>query len=593
MLSSLATLWSAYSAFSWGKFSLFDYGVNINTGWNLAHGNGFKVLENSSYLQTHLSFSLLLPALFFHFSEHPFILSAFQWLCSVAGAVLFFVAGKSLKLATLPVLAVIFYFVCFPFTQQVLLSEYHGVSLYFLLVPGLYLGLIRGKAWAWLPLVLILGTREDAFVFLLPLLLYFFLRHRSRMALAMLIVSLLYGFFALFVLYPHINGVSLMQRRSNELSAANILQLDGDSLSRRLRALGWTYIPVLPFFFFGRRIIPLLAIPSLALLSALLSGFARQQGLTIHYPAAVTVCMTVALFETLRSLPDLHITKRMSWVSFMRMSILLLLVVIFHLRGGFFWGGAFNRYPYKNPGPISKAVLAALANTPPQGLLLTNQHLAAFAAAREDLTVWSRWEKEGLEPMLILESMDHNTLERLAPFLPELRQGSWGVLHYDGTYFVLGKGASTERNATFLESLRYLHTEFRLARSRTHHGETVWDPRFGLCRYWSGNGSRGLANLAYGLQIELPAGEHEILLEYHVRAPLKTVKGTWGRLEILDADSRSLLLQQEIPHIASPVDELSTMRVSFSLKKASKVEAILTGSDAELWLTRIAFLPSS
>jgi hypothetical protein len=37
----------------------------------------------------------------------------------------------------------------------------------------------------------------------------------------------------------------------------------------------------------------------------------------------------------------------------------------------------------------------------------------------------------------------------------------------------------------------------------------------------------------------------------------------------------------------------TTLEVSFSLKQPARVEVILTGSDAELWLTRVVFLPAN
>ena len=63
-------IYGAWCAFTWGKFTLFDYGVYTNMIWNSAHGAPFKVLIDRSYLGTHLSFSLAILGVFFWIFDH-------------------------------------------------------------------------------------------------------------------------------------------------------------------------------------------------------------------------------------------------------------------------------------------------------------------------------------------------------------------------------------------------------------------------------------------------------------------------------------------------------------------------------------------
>ena len=78
--AAAALLYSAYCAFSWGKFPLYDYVIYTNMLWNSGHGRLFRMLVDQSYLRVHLSFTLALIGPLFRIWDHPFLPALVQWL---------------------------------------------------------------------------------------------------------------------------------------------------------------------------------------------------------------------------------------------------------------------------------------------------------------------------------------------------------------------------------------------------------------------------------------------------------------------------------------------------------------------------------
>ena len=256
ILVAARILYGAYCGFTSGEFAFFDYGVYTNTAWNLGHGNGFTFLVDKSYLTTHLSFSLMLLGPLFHIWDHPFLLALAQWLMLIGGAILIWRAASRAGVAQARIAALLFLFVAHPFTQQVLLCSFHGVGFYYWLLPWFYYTLAYRRRWCWMPWILLLGLREDAFITLLPLLLYFAIRDRWRAGYVMAVLSLLYGISAIFILYPAINGISLFERRGTEIAGLDGLVKGSNALAARLRSLWWIFLPLVPLA--GRRLYPVL-----------------------------------------------------------------------------------------------------------------------------------------------------------------------------------------------------------------------------------------------------------------------------------------------------------------------------------------------
>ena len=217
-LISLHLLYSAWCALTWSKFTLFAYGIYTNMIWNSGHADWFRVLVDDSYLCTHPSFSLALLGGLFYLWDNPFLLSLVQWIMMVSGAlVLVWVLNKS-KSPLWAAAGVIVFLAGYKYTQGLLLSEFHTVGAYMLLLPWLYYTCIYAKRMSWIPLLLILGVREDAFLFVSPMLLYFAIRERWKGGYILFSVALCYGILAITLLYPAINGYSLLARRSGDMS---------------------------------------------------------------------------------------------------------------------------------------------------------------------------------------------------------------------------------------------------------------------------------------------------------------------------------------------------------------------------------------
>jgi len=137
-LLALGLLWSGFCAFTWRKFGLFDYGVYTNMIWNSGHGQLFRCLLDRTYLATHLSFSLALLGPLFYLWDHPFMLWVAQWLMLISGALILLRGALRAHVPAFLAWAIVLFLFGYHLNQQVLLSEFHGVSAYLLLVPWLY-----------------------------------------------------------------------------------------------------------------------------------------------------------------------------------------------------------------------------------------------------------------------------------------------------------------------------------------------------------------------------------------------------------------------------------------------------------------------
>ncbi|MDD5708173.1 MAG: DUF2079 domain-containing protein [Kiritimatiellae bacterium] len=219
-LAVLCEIAGVFSAMTWQKLGT-DHGRYTTMIWNCAHGAPFRYEVDRSYLATHLSFSLALIGPLFRVWDHPFLLCLVQCLLLAGGAAVLWHAGRRAGLPPLWLAALACFYVAYPMAQSVVLVEFHGVGLYLLTVPWLYAALAGPKpGHAWVPLALTLGAREDAFLVVLPMLIYFAVRTRRPMAITQTVAALAYGLAALFWIYPAINGASLFAVRSGWIPGA-------------------------------------------------------------------------------------------------------------------------------------------------------------------------------------------------------------------------------------------------------------------------------------------------------------------------------------------------------------------------------------
>ena len=294
-LTACGLLHAAVCAFSWQNFHFLDYGGYTNMLWNTAHARPFLVLVDRSYLEAHLSFTLALLAPLYRAWDHPLLLVAVQWLLIVGGTAWVVRTALQHGLSRLTVAVTAVFMLGYPFAQGTMLSEFHGTSLLFLLLPWLYDRLTRQPASAWLPLLLLLGVREDSFLVVLPILVLFAFKQRSLLVWLFAAGALVYGVTAIFFIYPAINGMSLLDFRANWLPTL----AGGDGIGwtigarERLPALAWTLLPLLPALWRDWK--TALAFVALPLGIAMLSTSSYQHALRVHYATPVLVCIVLAL----------------------------------------------------------------------------------------------------------------------------------------------------------------------------------------------------------------------------------------------------------------------------------------------------------
>jgi len=444
-------LHAAWCAFTWRNFHFLDYGGYTNMIWNTGHGAPFRVLMDRSYLEMHLSFTLVLLGPLFRIWDHPFLLALVQWLMLLTGAIILAVTAfrAGLRWETVPAVAV--FFVGYPFTQSTMLAEFHGVSFYFLLVPWLYAALRSGSGGAWIPLCLLLGVREDAFLAAVPITGYFAIKQKSTPSAIMAGLSLIYGLAAVFVLFPLINGVSLLEFRSGWIpgTSRSLLPEGVSTLWPRFRSLALVVLPCAPFLL-RRGWVPVVSLAGVPLLAALCGTAPHQHGLKLHYPAAVMACLGVAIVEACSVRESRRergaLRAALPWQAL----YLIFVTIIMHLRLGFLPGGGQRTRVYAGVDPDGLRLLQAARHIPDRGTLICRENLSSFCANRGDLQVWELFEPGKHKFDLVFATLDELRGPGGGRLGKLLSDGTFGVRYFDGTAIVLQRGYDTGRNGEVL-----------------------------------------------------------------------------------------------------------------------------------------------
>ena len=561
----------------------WDYPRYFNAIWNTAHGDWFRTFANENYLRTHLSFSLAALAPILRIWDHPFALAAIQWLLILAGGVLLGVTARRSGLSTLWALALVLFFWGYPFTESTQLNEFHGVAGYLLLVPWLYYCLLFRKGAAWVPLALILGLREDAAFMVLPLLLYFARAGRWKAGYAYAAAAALYGLAAMVLLYGVIEPSAARVTNVSHVQPVAILEslsITGDGLWVRLQSMAWILLPALPLLLLKPA--PLLVIPSVAVVISLASGKWEQYSLAHHYAAVVMAFLAVAMLEAARRwirdgrrpAPDLA-----AWLP-------AYLVVATAL--GYYWEGNLrgsreprDEFRYIDPVGIHGLWVAQHA-VPRGGVLLTSAEMSMFVANRRDiLTPESLDEADPDVDVALLDSDDAKYFE----YLDAVRRGEFGVCYFDGSIWVLKRGADTAGNAEALALAAA--PSLALERSTFLAGRNVVCGGAGVVRYWEGQGSKGPATVACGSSVVLKPGHYRAVFRLQAATPEKRVRNTWGRLSVHRPGEEHSLAEAEIAPVPG---EFRFQSLAFRLESKGSVEPRVTGGDAALWLDQVFFV---
>lgn len=583
VLIAFVLLWSVFCAFTHGKCTLFDYGVYTSMIYNSGHGDAFHLLADRHYLQTHLSFSLALLGPLFHLWDHPFLLAFVQWLMAVIGAFLLAVWADRRRLPVRLWGAGLLFFLGYRFTQSVLLSEFHTVGPYFLLAPWLFVELSARRKRAWLPLALILGLREDAFAFLLPLLIYAAVVFRFRAAWWMVGASLAYGLAALFVLYPAINGLSIFERRGDYIQAPASALSETAGWWRRGEALLLVALPAA--IGAGRRAwIPLL-LASVGLLVALLSAHPSQQGLGGIYSAPVMTMLAVGLFEAWRRTAR----ESASNVSTRWMAIGLAVATVgAHLYSGFLPLGGKSSEIYGAPSFQGLHALHAARYVPRDGLLIVDDRLAGYCGNRHEVLNWTyqkEWRQHAEVIFTTIDSLHYRWDGRL---FKEMEDGQWGIVYGDGYFIVLRRNSGAPADE-YAEFRAFWERPITAAYTRHEAGAGLWCGGPLPVWHWEGDGSRAPVTLCFGAYRHLPAGTHRVSLLYAAQRPAKDVRHSWGRFSLHRWNEPEELAGAEIYPQLTVAGHWMELTLELKLEHPGRIEPRVVGADAPLWLERVIF----
>jgi len=575
-----ALLHGSFAAFTWGKFTLFDYGVYTNMIWNSGRGELFRVLVDRTYLDTHLSFTLALLGPLFRVWDHPFLPALLQWLCLAAGAGILGAAAYRRGAGRGTAAALVFFFVAYPYSQSVVLSEFHGVCLYLVLVPLLYAFLVFRRALAWIPLLLILGLREDAFLVVVPMLLYVAAQEHWKTGYVLALAALLYGLLALFVLFPWISGMSLLARRSGEIGIA----LDGEALLRRGRALVWFLLPALVFL--GRHWLPILVFPSVALVTAMAGGSPRQYALQLHYPAAVMACLGAGLAEAFAR-EGAAAAARPGRRSAAAAAVLVAVTLAAQPFAGFLPGGSrFNRV-YGRTNPVGLQALRAARHIPKEGALVVPWQLAGFVANRADLLTWRTYEDDKHTLDVIFSSLKYFTGRKARRCLDLLESGTFGVRFFDGKYFVLQRGWDPSRNAEIAAARTLAARTIRLANTLLDAGSNRNAPGAVSVRHWEGTDAVPGPLVVYGRTRRLAPGRYEARLRYRTSGRPEGGGRRGGMLSLYVPGVDRPIAETDIEIAATPPGTFRVQALPFELDAEAEVEPRIRGGAVPLWLETV------
>lgn len=584
-------LYAGICAFTWRKFTFFDYGVYSNAIWNTLHGHPFQCGGYGNYLYTHLSFSLALLAPIYLIWDHPFALWAAEWLLLSIGILCVALTGIRLRIHLLLVASFAFLFATYRFSQTVLLSEFHGVSLYFIAVPFLYYSLRFNKRLVPAFLIVLWGIREEAAFTAIPMLLYFAKKDSWKLGYYYAILSLFYGLIAIFGLYPLINGITLFQRRRHAIGRSPLFHT-GLSMNWniRFRSLFWIVLPLLPFLR-KKTWLPVLSFPFFCVLKALLSGYYRQYALVLHYPAPIFSFLIVGMLEA-SSLE----TKKNS----IKINLIALYTIAIALLSNAYYGflPVFRIKPipkcYKTIHLRGIKALEAIHHLPKKGLLLCHYTLAGFCANRHeiiDIKTYYRHGKSKRYKIDIVFGKIPGGHQSRPLYLKLLSNNQFGVTFFDGWCFIMKRGAPHVANSLLKSALT---KKERLSLLFTHtlsHKETnVENVDYQIpVLHWKGGKKRTATTFGRSHPIRLKTGKYVALFLFSAKAPEEDF-GRWGSFLITDVKRRKVLISQPIQPIALGQHLLRIQKLYFKLDKPSTIQSCVVGENASIWIDRVIFI---
>ena len=442
-------LFGAYCTFTHKKWAIYDYGVYTNMIYNSGRGDWFRFLVDRNYLNTHLSFSLAPLGLLFWIWDSPLVLMVTQWVAFCGGCLCVGLACLRHGFPRVVILAILTLYTLWPFTQSVLLSSFHGVSMYLLLLPWFYYVCSFSRRWTPLPLVLLLGLREDAFLYAIPILLYVAVRDRWTAGYIYAAAALAYGLVAIYGLYPWISGRPLAARRPEVRDARLLAIFDWEGFRARRWGLLFVLLPLLPLV--RRGVWRACVIAFLAVAIGVASGYQSQYQLLHHYPAAVMASLIVGMVATLGSGAARKATG--PWHHPLVLSGLLLGVTLWahHAHGFLAYGARFHpRVSYVDAtGP---RILRVARQIPKEGILVVPDGIGGAFGNRPDLLSWRQYKPEKHDVRLVFCEQRELKSGPEAPCRTFLDKGGFGIRYTDDLYVVLEKERPTPGSKSALRA---------------------------------------------------------------------------------------------------------------------------------------------
>ncbi|WFB35770.1 DUF2079 domain-containing protein [Kiritimatiellota bacterium B12222] len=582
LLFAAHALYSMIAAYSQLNFVFYDYGVYTNSLWNVSRGNGFTFLVDHSYMLTHLSFSLALLAPLYWIFDSPLLLIFVQWGFILAGGSIFYVMLRREQLPTTLILAFLFWFIANPFTQSVALSEFHGVSAYYLLVPLLIATLRTRPRLSWIPFVLLLGLREDAGLYLPLMCGYVAWTQKKSTGFILALLAIGYTIIAIGVLYPAINDTSLFAHRQREISPI----WNAETVAIRFIRSFWFFLPVIPLLFlYPKSWRTLLAFAGLPWLVTLLSGDPSQYSLGFHYPSITMASLSAGIPLAISTLPRDRLKRFAPWVT---LSIIAL-TGLAHLRLGFYLGGGRSNPVYAQPSDRGRLLLDIGKNIPKQGLLMCDQWLGVFTANRQDIMVWRHRDGNDFQEKFVLCLTENIGKPEFSTYHQGLEEKTWGVQRLSYPYIVLERGGDPTQNAEIRESVA--HKRLPASELAKHGGENQWIKGQGLLRYWQGQRSNFPQTVAYGRATRLPPGKWEVRFTYKALPPEWSDRPETGWLSVHPFNQDpSLAKEKIIIPLPDANQAYSQQSLWIDLDSETDVEVRMTGASASLWLKYIDFI---
>lgn len=560
-----------------------DYARYVNMMWNTAHGRPFVYGMTLSYLKVHLSFTLGLLGYLFWIWDAPFLLMFLQWFSLILGAVLLWAAAVRFKIPYRFTAAVLLFWTAYHFTQSTVLCEFHGTSMYYVLIPFLYYMGMFQKGLVGIPLVLILGLREEAGIIAIPLLLYLARKERWRAGYVYAALTVAYLALAVFVLYPAVNGSGLAANREEEMSLLKTVDSPKfwAGMVDRLRSMGWILLPVAPLLLKGWG--PLLMIPAVAVLVTMASSYPHQYSLDIHYPAVITACMGVAMIEAGRRLYDAESSRLVSVARAVFPLYMIVVAVISHGQHGHLQGYHEKKWKDRRHGEDQDgrhALWVARHHLPETGAVLTERRLAGFIGNRPDYLRQDVRTKAPPPP-------EADVIFCRSGKIPDacregMRTNAWGVKYFDDGYVVLQRGSPSALNADCLR-MADAAAVVRVAFTAGRAGD-MFVPGEGLVRHWRGDTSRR-PMLSRSLPVALEDGDYRVTLRFRSGKP----GVDQGRIRLLDDASNRSVLETSLSPPTSDAAGFREQSMPLRVTGAQKIAVEIEGAAAPLWLRRIVF----